>query len=86
MGLQSRGNPNFGNFKTHLGVLGQNDIWVLVPWLGTEYTVRGRWGLPPSSGRGEFHEFVFARGSFVHQKCSNYALTNLLFNLCRSGE
>jgi hypothetical protein len=27
---------------------------------------------------------VFARGSSVHQKCSNYALTNLLFSLCRS--
>ncbi len=29
-------------------------------------------------------EFVFARGSSMHQKCSNYALTNLLFGLCRS--
>jgi hypothetical protein len=27
---------------------------------------------------------MFARGEFVHQKCSNYALTNLLFGLCRS--
>jgi hypothetical protein len=26
---------------------------------------------------------MFACGSFVHQKCSNYALTNLLFGLCR---
>jgi len=25
--------------------------------------------------------FVFVRGSFVHQKCSNYVLTNLLFGL-----
>jgi hypothetical protein len=27
---------------------------------------------------------MFARGSFVQQKYSNYALTNLLFGLCRS--
>jgi len=38
----------------------------------------------PSTGCGEFCEFVCARGSFVHQKCSNYALTNLLFGLCKS--
>jgi hypothetical protein len=44
----------------------------------------GRWWLPPSPGHGEYCESVFARGSSVHQKCSNYALTNLLFDLCRS--
>jgi hypothetical protein len=27
---------------SHLGVLGQNDIWVLVPWPGTKYTIRGK--------------------------------------------
>jgi hypothetical protein len=27
---------------------------------------------------------MYARGPSVHQKCSNYALTNLLFGLCRS--
>ncbi len=37
--------------------------------------------LPPSPGRDEFCEYVFAHGSYVHQKCSNYALTNL-FRLC----
>ncbi len=26
----------------HLGVLGQNVIWVLVLWPGTEYTIRGK--------------------------------------------
>jgi hypothetical protein len=41
----------------------------------------GRWWLPSSSGFFESCEFVFACGSFVHQKCSNYALTNLLFGL-----
>jgi hypothetical protein len=27
---------------------------------------------------------MYAYGSFVHQKCYNYALTNLLFSLCKS--
>jgi hypothetical protein len=44
--------------------------------------LKGRLWLPPNSGHGEFCEFVVARGSFVHQKCSNYALINLLFGLC----
>jgi len=50
-------------------------------WLITENTIRGKVVASPSSGHGEFCEFVCARGSFVHQKCSNYALTNLLFGL-----
>jgi hypothetical protein len=37
----------------------------------------------PSLGHGESYESVFARGSSVHQKCFNYALTNLLFGLCK---
>jgi hypothetical protein len=40
--------------------------------------------MPPSLGYGESCESVYACGSFVYQKCSNYALTNLLFGLCRS--
>jgi hypothetical protein len=31
------------------------------------YYKGGRWWLPPSLGRGESCEFVFAHGSFVHQ-------------------
>ncbi len=27
---------------SHLGVSKQNDIWVLVMWLGIEYTIRGK--------------------------------------------
>jgi len=34
--------------------------------------------------RGESCKSMFAHGSSMHQKCSNYALTNLLFNLCKS--
>jgi hypothetical protein len=33
---------------------------------------------------GESCESMFAHGSFVHQKCFDCALTNLLFGLCRS--
>jgi len=74
-------------------VLGQNDIFVLAPWLGTENTIKGKvvvspksglWWFLPSPGCGESCEFIFARGSFVHQKHSSYTLTNLLFGLCRS--
>jgi hypothetical protein len=64
--------------------LGQNHIWVLAPWPGTENTIRGKVVGSPSSGRGESCESLFAHGSSVHQKCSNYAPINLLFGLCRS--
>jgi hypothetical protein len=49
-----------------------------------KYYKRGRWWLPPSVGHGESCEFVFACGSSMHQKCSSYALTNMLFGLCKS--
>jgi hypothetical protein len=85
MGIRSCGSPNLGNFETpNLGILGQNDIWVQAMWLCTMNIIRGRWWLPPNSGRGESYEFMFACGLFMHQKCSNYALTNLLFGLCMS--
>jgi hypothetical protein len=83
--LQSGGSPNRDNFGT-------------LPWESRDkkpfgcrcrgemqrILYGGRWWLPPSPGRGESCESVFARGLSVHQKCSNYALTNLLFGLCRS--
>jgi hypothetical protein len=50
-------------------------------WLIIDNIIRGK---PPSLGRGESCESVYVRGSSVHQKCSNYAITNLLFSLCRS--
>jgi len=40
-------------------------------------------GFPPCPGYGESYEFVFICGSSMHQRCSNYALTNL-FSLCKS--
>jgi len=38
----------------------------------------------PSSGHGEFCESMYVCGLSMHQKCFNYALTNLLFGLCKS--
>ncbi len=71
----------FREFRdSHLGVSRQNDIWMLVPWLGTG----GRWWLPPNLGHDESCESMFTCGSSMHQKGSNYALTHLLFGLCRS--
>jgi hypothetical protein len=42
MGPQSRRSPNFGNFDTPIWIIGQNVIWVMVPWPGTKYTIRGK--------------------------------------------
>jgi hypothetical protein len=51
MGPQSCESFNFENFQdSHLGVLGQNSIWVLVPWLGIEYIIRGKVVASPKSG------------------------------------
>jgi len=47
-------------------------------------TIRGKVVASPSSGRVESCESMFAHDSSMHQKCSNYALTNLLFGLCKS--
>jgi len=54
----------------------------LASWLGIKNNIRGKVVASPNPGHGEFYEFVFAHDSFVHQKCSNYALNNLLFGLC----
>ncbi len=37
----------------------------------------------PSLGRDESCESMYAHGSAMHEKCSNYALTNFLFGLCK---
>jgi hypothetical protein len=83
-GLQSGTSPNFKNLETPtLGFLRQNDIWVQPSWLDTKNTIGGKALASPSPGHGECCESLYARSSFVHQKCSNYALINLLFRLCR---
>jgi hypothetical protein len=51
MGLQSCESLNFRNFRTpNLGVLGQNDIWVLALWLGIENTIKGKVAASPKFG------------------------------------
>ncbi len=83
MGPQSCGSPNFGNYS-HLGVPGQNDIWVLVLWLGKKYTVRGKVVISPKS-RPWWVLWIHVCLWFVRApQCSNYALINLLFGLCKS--
>jgi hypothetical protein len=53
---QSYGPPKvrecqFREFRdSNLEVLGQNDIWVLAPWLGIENTIRGKVVASPKSG------------------------------------
>jgi hypothetical protein len=67
---------------SHLGVPRQNDIWVLVLWLGTEYTIRGK---VVASPKFEMWWILWAHVCpwlVCAPKCSNYTLTNL-FGLCR---
>ncbi len=62
----------------------QNDIWVLVLWPGTKYTIRGKVVASPESGPW-WVLWLCVCSWLVHApKCSNYALTNLLFSLCTS--
>jgi len=84
MGLQSCESSNFGNFRIpNLKISRQNDSWVQASWPSIENITRGKMVVPPSLGHGEFCESVYAYGLSMHQKCSNHALTNLLFGLCR---
>ncbi len=62
----------------------ENAIWMWALWIGTKYTIRGKVMAFPKFGRDESCESTFAHGLSQHQKCLNYAITNLLFVLCRS--
>jgi hypothetical protein len=62
----------------------QNDIWMQAHDQAQKILWGGRWWLPLSPGCDESRESMFARGGSMHQKCSNYTLTNLLFGLCKS--
>jgi hypothetical protein len=67
-----------------VGVPGQNVIWVLIPWPGTKYIIKGKVMVSPKS-KPWWILWVYVCPWFVYApKCSNYALTNLLFGLCRS--
>jgi hypothetical protein len=84
MSLQSCESPILGIS----GLLEQNDIWVQSTWPGTKNTIREKVVASPKFGpclgHGESCESMFTYGLSVNQKCSNYALTNLLFGLCKS--
>jgi len=67
-----------------VGVPGQNDIWVLVPCPNTEYTIRGKVVASPKSGPWWVLWVHVCPWLVCAPKCSNYALPNLLFSLCRS--
>ncbi len=52
---QSYGLPNSQEYlwefrDSRLGISGQNDIWVLVPWPGAKYTIRGKVVASPKFG------------------------------------
>jgi hypothetical protein len=84
MALKSYRNPNFESFGTlNLGVLRQNDIWMQPSLLIIENNIKGKVVVSPSLGRGDSYVFVYSCDSSVHQKCSNYATTNFLFDLCK---
>jgi hypothetical protein len=77
MGFQSCESFNFETLN--LGVPGQNDIWVLARWPNIENTIKGKVLVSLKSC-----ESMFTHGFSMHQKCFNYALTNLLFSLYKS--
>jgi hypothetical protein len=62
--------------KWHLGVTSMDNH--------KKYYKKEGGGFPLGPNCGESCEIVYAHELSVHQKCSNYALTNLLFGLCKS--
>jgi hypothetical protein len=68
----------------HLGVSGQNDIWVLVLWPSTEYNIMGKVAASPKFGPWWVLWVRVCPWLVCAPKCSNYTLTNLLFGLCKS--
>jgi len=52
---------------SHLGVSGQNNIWVLVPWPCTYYITRGKVVAFPKSRSWWVLWVRVTRGSFMHQ-------------------
>jgi hypothetical protein len=69
---------------SHFGVWKQNDIWVLVSWPCTKYTIKGKVVASFKSGPW-WVLWVRVCPWLIHApKGFSYALTNLLFGLCRS--
>jgi hypothetical protein len=78
MGPQSHGSLSCGYF---VGVPGQNEIWVLVLWPNT--FIRGKVVASPKFGLWWVLWVCVCMWFVCASKCSNYALINLLFCLCR---
>ncbi len=57
--LKVLGVPTLAISDSHLGILGQNAIWMWALWRGTKYIIRGKVVAPPSLGRGESCESEF---------------------------
>jgi hypothetical protein len=83
-GLSKLRESQFQEFwDSTLGVLGQNDIWVLAPWPCTKNTTRGKVVASPKF-ESWWVLWVHVCPCFVRaSKVPNYALTNLLLGLCR---
>jgi hypothetical protein len=75
MGFQSCKSPHFKKTKWYLGAR--------FVAMHRKYYKWESGGFPQVWAVMSFKS-MFARGSFVHQKCFNYVLTNLLFGLCKS--
>jgi hypothetical protein len=81
MGLQNLKNFNFEKCRIpNLQVHKQNDIWVHALWPNIENTIRGK--VVVSFKFRSWWVLWVRVCPYVHQRCSNYALTNLLFSLC----
>ncbi len=65
-------------------ISGQNDIWMQTLWLIIENIIREKVVASPKSKPWWVLWVCVCPDLFVHQKCSNYAQTNLLFGLYRS--
>jgi hypothetical protein len=64
---------------SHLGVLGQNVIWVLVLWSSTKYSIRGKVVASPKSGPWWVLWVCVCQWLIRAPKCYNYALAAIWF-------
>ncbi len=84
--MQSYGPPKLRESQLskfrNLRISGQNDIWVLVSWPGTKYTIRGKVVAFPKFRLWWILWICVCPWLIRAPKCSNYALTKLLFGLC----
>jgi hypothetical protein len=71
------GIPTWAISGLPFGVLGQKAIWMWVPWVAIEYTIRGKMLASPKSKLWWVLCVCVVRDSSSHQRCSNYALNTL---------